>query len=208
MAGAALHEIGPAGPGDETAALGFTLGLALGWAGAAGIIWAGEEGLFAEQGAPYPPGLVQFGLDPGRLIVVRTRKREQTLWAAEQGLAAPGTVVICALGRGKALDLKATRRLLLFAERNHARCLLLRPLAETSAAWTRWLVSPAPSVAHGRELGAPAYQVELTRNRAGPSGCAFTLDWNSDGRCFDQRVAGDLAAALGERSSAPIRARA
>ncbi len=188
MAGQPLHELCPAGPGAEAAALGFSLGLAASWAGQAGVIWAGEDGVFAEDGAPYPPGLVQFGLDSSRLILIRAPKREECLWAAEQALAAPGAVVICALsGRGRALDLKATRRLLLFAERNHARCLLVRPLAEASAAWTRWRVSSAPSQAEERELGAPAYALELMRNRAGPAGARFTIEWNAHARCFTER---------------------
>lgn len=210
MAGAALHEICPATPSAEPAALGFCLGLAVGWAGAAGVIWAGEEGLFAEEGAPYPPGLAQFGLDPAKLIVIRAGKRDEALWAAEQGLAAPGAVVICALsGRGKQLDLKATRRLLLFAERNRARCLLLRPPAETSAAWTRWRVSPAPSAAAPRELGPPAFRIELSRNRAGPSGGAFTVEWNAHARRFVDRdaLARDLSAAPENGSADPLRAR-
>jgi protein ImuA len=173
------------------------------------VFWAGEEGLFAEEGAPYPPGLAQFGLDAGRLIVVRAAKREEALWAAEQGLSAPGAVVICALGgRGKSLDLKATRRLLLFAERNHSRCLLLRPLAEASAAWTRWRVAPAPSIGEARELGAPAYRTELMRSRAGPAGAVFTLDWNAHDHAFAERVARDCAAASFDRPAEAIRARA
>jgi protein ImuA len=106
--------------------LGFALGLAAIWSGEAGsVFWAGEEGVFAEEGAPYPPGLAQFGLSSERLIVVRAPKREEALWASEQMLSAPGAVVVCALsGRGKPLDLKATRRLLLFAERCQSRCLL------------------------------------------------------------------------------------
>lgn len=188
MAGQPLHELCPAEQGAEAAALGISLGLAASWAGKAGVIWAAEEGVLAEDGAPYPPGLVQFGLDPSHLILVRAPKREECLWAAEQALAAPGAVVICALaGRGKPLDLKATRRLLLFAERNHSRCLLVRPLAEASAAWTRWRVSPAPSQAEERELGAPAYALELMRNRAGPAGARFTIEWNAHARRFTER---------------------
>jgi protein ImuA len=210
MAAQPLHEFGPAAPGAETAALSLALGLAAGWAGQAGVFWVGEEGLFAEDGAPYPPGIAQFGLDPLRLIVVRVAKREEALWATEQGLSAPGAVVICALGaRGKPLDLKATRRLLLFAEHSRARCLLVRPLADASAAWTRWRVSPAPSQAEARELGAPAFEAELVRSRAGPAGARFTLDWNADARVFAERnVARDLSAASFDRPADPIRARA
>jgi protein ImuA len=210
MATQPLHEAGPAAPGAEPAALGFTLGLAASWAGPSSVFWVGEEGLFAEEGAPYPPGLAEFGLDPARLIVVRASKREEALWAAEQGLAAPGAVVICTLGaRGKPLDLKATRRLLLFAERNTSRCLLVRPLADASAAWTRWRVASAPSTAEARELGAPAFDVELVRSRAGPAGARFTLEWNADARVFaDRNVARDLSAASENGPADPIRARA
>jgi protein ImuA len=208
MAGQPLHELCPSGPGAEGAALGFSLGLAASWAGQAGVIWTAEDGVFAEDGAPYPPGLVQFGLDPSRLILVRAPKRGECLWAAEQALAAPGAIVICALaGRGKPLDLKATRRLLLFAERNHSRCLLVRPLAEASAAWTRWRVSPAPSQAEEREVGPPAYALELMRNRAGPAGARFTIEWNAYARRFAD-LARDRSDASEDRPADPIRARA
>jgi protein ImuA len=210
MADQPLHEVGPAGPGAEAATLGFTLALAANWAGPAGLFWAGEEAAFAEEGAPYPVGLAQYGLALDRLTVVRARKREETLWAAEQALAAPGAIVVCALGaRGKPLDLKASRRLLLFAERNQARCLLLQPESGPSAAWTRWRVSPAESNAEKGELGPPAFRAELTRNRAGPAGLNFILDWNAHDRAFAERaLAGDLSAALIDRSADPIRARA
>jgi protein ImuA len=188
MAAAPLHELCPAGPGAETAALGFALALAVCWAGPPGVIWAGEEGVFAEDGAPYPVGLTQYGLDPQKLIVIRCAKRDEALWAAEQALAARGAVVICALsGRGKPLDLKATRRLLLFAERNGSRCLLVRPRAEASAAWTRWRVDYAQSHADPEELGPPAFSLELLRSRAGPAGARFILDWNAHDRRLEER---------------------
>ncbi|MDX2274626.1 MAG: hypothetical protein NW206_04175 [Hyphomonadaceae bacterium] len=211
MRAAPLHELGPAAPGAEAAALGLTLALAAQWAGPAGIVWAGEEGAFAEDGAPYPPGLGQFGLDLSKLVVVRANKRDDALWAAEQALGLPGAVVVCALGaHRKPLDLKATRRLLLFAERNGALCLLLRPLDEASAAWTRWRISAAPSRANARELGPPAFRAELVRNRAGPAGHVFTLEWNAHERRLIDRgeLAGDLSAAPVDGSADPLRARA
>jgi protein ImuA len=189
MARAPLHEIGPSATGSEAAALGFSLALAARWAGTAGIFWAGEEAAFSEEGAPYPVGLAQYGLALDKLIVIRAKKREETLWAAEQALAATGAVVICALGaQGRALDLKASRRLLLFAERHHARCLLLMPENGPSAAWTRWRIAPSESHASEDELGAPSFVAELTRNRAGPSGARFTLDWNAHARVFAERI--------------------
>lgn len=209
MAGQPLHEALPAEPGAEAAALGFALGLAAGWGGP--LLWAGEDGLFAETGGPYPPGLAGFGIALERLIVVRARTREEALWAAEQGLALAGATVICALGAGgRALELKATRRLLLFAERNRSRCLIVRPRAEASAAWTRWRIAPAASRAEARELGAPAWRAELARSRAGPAGAVFTVEWNADARCFTERGAmdRDFSAAPCDRPLDPIRARA
>lgn len=197
MAGQPLHEIGPAGAGFEASALGFTLALAASWAGPAGVIWAGEDAAFAEEGAPYPLGLAQYGLSLDRLIVARAKKREDALWAAEQALAATGAIVICALGaQGKPLDLKASRRLLLFAERHSSRCLLLMPASGPSAAWTRWRIAPAESNAEPDELGAPAFRAELTRNRGGSFGSSFILDWNAHERRFTERaLARDLSAA-------------
>ncbi|HRP10270.1 MAG TPA: hypothetical protein PLK37_04485 [Terricaulis sp.] len=207
MAGQPLHELCPAGPGAEAAALGFALGLARSWAGR--IFWAGEAGAFAEEGAPYAPGLASFGIDPGRLTIIRAAKREDALWAAEQALGARGAAVLCALsGRGRALDLKATRRLLLFAERSGARCLLLRPHAEASAAWTRWRIASAPSAAPARELGAPAYALELIRSRAGPAGARFIVEWNAHECSFTERMARDRSATPQHGPADPIRARA
>jgi protein ImuA len=190
MAGQPLHEAGPAGSGAEAAALGFTLALAATWAGPAGLFWSGEDAAFCEEGGPYPVGLAQYGIALDQLIVVRARKRDDALWAAEQALAARGAVVICALGaQGKPLDLKASRRLLLFAERAGSRCLLLQPESGPSAAWTRWRIAPAQSASDDpRDLGAPAFNAELTRNRAGPSGARFTLDWNAYKRSFAERL--------------------
>ncbi|MGD9966942.1 MAG: ImuA family protein [Hyphomonadaceae bacterium] len=190
MAAQPLHEIGPAGPGFEAAASGFTLALAASWSGRGSLFWAGEEAAWAEEGAPYPPGLAQYGLPLDRMIVIAAKKREDALWSAEQALAATGTIVICALGaHGKPLDLKASRRLLLCAERYRSRCLLLMPANGPSAAWTRWRIAPAESNAEPGELGPPAFHAELTRNRAGPAGSSYTLDWSAHERRFAERFA-------------------
>lgn len=209
MASQPLHEVGPAVAGAEPAALGFALALAASWRHGAEIVWVGEQSVFAETGAPYTPGLAQFGVDLESLIVVRAEKRDEALWAAEQALGLAGATVLCVLGeRSRVLDLKATRRLLLLAERNRSRCLLLRPFADVSAAWTRWRVAPAASVAEARELGAPAYRVELVRSRIGPAGARFTLEWNAHECCFTERVACDFSATSGDGSVDPIWMRA
>lgn len=197
MAGQPLHEIGPIGPGFAAAALGFTLALAAKWAGPAGVFWAGEDAAFAEEGAPYPVGLAQYGIPLDRLIVAKARKREDAMWAAEQALAATGAIVICALGaQGKPLDLKASRRLLLFAERYSSRCLLLMPENGPSAAWTRWRIAPAASNGDPEEIGLPAFRAELTRCRGGPSGASYIVDWNAHERSFAERAQQNVGIAL------------
>src|SRR5262249_1624759 len=103
----------------------------------------------------------------------------------------------------------ATRRLLLFAERNGSRCLLVRPLAEASAAWTRWRVAYAPSNGEPDEIGQPAFALELLRSRAGPAGARFIIDWNAHDRSFLERdVARALPAAPESGSADQIRASA
>ena len=197
MATQPLHEFCPFAAGAEPAAAGFALALAASWSRTPGLVWVGEEGVLAEDGAPYPVGLAQYGLDPAKLIVVRAQKREEALWAAEQGLKMRGGVVICALSnRGKPLELKATRRLLLFAERSGSRCLLVRRLAEASAAWTRWRVDYAQSNGQGDEIGQPSFALELLRSRAGPAGARFILDWNADVRRLEERFQEKLAPAF------------
>jgi protein ImuA len=143
--------------------------------------------------------------------VVRAKKREEALWAAEQGLSVPGGVVLCSLGaQGKPLELKATRRLLLLAERHGSRCILIKPEDGATAAWTRWRIEAAPSEGEARELGPPRFRATLTRNRTGPSGRAYLLEWNAHARAFAEcgAVAGDLAAASGDGSFATRQKRA
>lgn len=203
-ASAPLTEIMPASPGDHAAALGF----ALSWAVAAAkaesgdgvIFWAAAERDFFEDGLPDAEGLAQFGVGLDRLLMVRADCQMDALWAAEEALATPETIVICAISASKKpLNLTATRRLLLTAEKHRTRCILLRlDAAGASAAWSRWRISAAPSRGEGRELGAPSFNAHLLRSRAGPSGMSFNLNWDSVNHAFlsaDPAMDGAVAAA-------------
>ncbi len=180
-AGAApLTEIAPAASGDDLAAFGF----ALAWARAAAeglILLAMPEALEHEIGAPFSAGVSQFGLPLDRLILAPTRSQADALWACEQALSVRGAYALCVVAPArKGLSLTATRRLLLRAEENGARCLLLRyDGAEASAAWTRWRIAHGPSQAPARELGRPAFSVSLVRSRFGPSGLSWRVEWNA-----------------------------
>lgn len=185
LSGAPLTEMAPETPGDRAAALGF----ALGWIahGARGlVVWAGSDAFFGETGLPCGAGLAQFGIDPARLILARTKTLQDSLWATEQALTAPLTQVVCAIAPGaRAPSLAATRRLLLLAQRNEAQALLLRfePLSP-SAAWARWRIAAAPSVAAARELGPPRFHVRLERVRGAGAGQSWRLEWSLHDRSF------------------------
>ncbi len=187
-----LIEIAPAESSDAPAALGF----ALAWlqAGALAqdgvLLWAAPEHSFAEHGAPYAEGLAQFGIDPRKLVLVRTQNQLDALWVSEQALSLPCAHVLCTIAHSaKSLSLTASRRLLLQAEKSGARCVLLRfdPLTP-SAARSRWRVKAAPSdhAVGTREIGAPSFHVLLDRNRAGFATQSWRMDWNAHEHRFQE----------------------
>jgi protein ImuA len=85
------------------------------------------------------------------------------------------------------LDLTASRRLSLAAEKSGVPLLLLRMNAEPvpSAAETRWRVAAAPSHAlPGNAPGMPCFDVELLRCRSRPAGQSWRLEWDRDRKLF------------------------
>ncbi len=155
-----LHEIeGGRAEWDDGAATGFCLALLARLLGAAPraqgpVLWV------SRWRDLYAPGLAAFGLDPGRLILVRAASGAasgagggtEVLWAMEEALRCPrlGAVV----GEVEALERSAGRRLQLAAEASGVTAFALRrPLrparraAAPSAAATRWRVMPAQASA-------------------------------------------------------------
>jgi protein ImuA len=198
----ALHEIRAAETRDASAASGFATALIACLAGLDDrpVLLVLEEAAAREGGQPYGPGLDQFGLDPARLVVVRTRRPEEALWVFEEGLRCTGlAVVLCELrGHPKPLDLTASRRLALRARETGVMGLLLRQAAaaEPGAALTRWRVTPRPAAAvddFTEGIGRPAWRLDLERNRAGPTG-TFDLEWDH----------GALRFAAAGRTAAPL----
>ena len=76
---------------------------------------------------PYPPALDGWGLDVSRLLIVRPRCDDETLWSAEQALVS-GTCAAVLLWPGK-LDDQGSRRLQLAAEQGESWAIAFRPLA-------------------------------------------------------------------------------
>lgn len=189
-----LHEVAASCPGAAVAFSAFLCARLA--AGGGAVLWC-EDGGALDTGGLYAPGLRRFGLDPARLIVARTGRCAETLWAMEQGLRCAAVAAV--VGAVRRASLTRTRRLHLAAERGGAAALMLRPDAADpapSAAAARWRVSSAPAAG-----AAPRWRLELLRCRGGRPG-TWEVEWR------DETGALALAAPLRDRPAAPARLRA
>jgi protein ImuA len=169
LAGGAVHEI--VGAGGDGAPFGFAAAVLAATAKAGRrVLWCRLAAERGESGLPYGPGLLRFGLDPERLIVVEARRPKELLWAMEEGLRCPG---LAATVGEAAADPTAGRRLQLAAEKGGGLGLLLCSHGAAVAAVTRWRVAAAPAGADGR----PAFDVALLRARNGDRG-RWRLEWD------------------------------
>lgn len=180
----ALHEILAATPPDLFAAMGFAVDFAAACAQArprAGLVLILEDFVVWETGMPYGPGLVEAGLDPARLLIVRTHDPKETLIAMETALrsrAVAGVLAESAMP-ARIYDLAASRRLLLAARSGGGAALLLptafsgHALKLSSAATARFEIARAPSrsVPFGRARlpmpGRPAFAFRLLKTPGG-----------------------------------------
>jgi protein ImuA len=153
------------------------------------------------------PGLAAHGLDPARIVVVKTARDDDILWALEEGLRAPGIAAV--VGEVGRLPMIAGRRLQLAAERSGVTALVLRrwrngveaaaERARPSAALTRWRVAAIPSLSSSEPgIGTPRWRVELLRCRG-----AESAEWTVE--VADATGLVSLSAELGDRSAAPRR---
>jgi protein ImuA len=198
-----LHEIGSAGLDAEMAALptGFIAALLARIAPARPGFWV------ASRSDLHPPGLLRYGLDPNRLVLVRPVKDVETLAAMEVALREG--VAAAVVGEVGQFDRTASRRLQFACLRHGTTSFVLRRWPhghrtldrEASAAVTRWHLTPMPSVKDGKEPGLPRWHVALTHARNGRPG-----EWimeASDEATHPLRV----VAALADHASEPHRLR-
>jgi protein ImuA len=167
-----LHEIGAAGIEAETGALpaAFIAALLARIEPAKPVFW------IAPVDDLHPPGLLPYGLDPNRAVLVRPARNVETLAAMEVALreGVAGAVV----GEVGQFDRTASRRLQLACLRHGSTGFVLRrwPYGhkamdrETSVAVTRWHLTPMPSVKDGKDPGPPRWHVALTHARGGRPG--------------------------------------
>jgi protein ImuA len=166
LAVGALHEAAGDRPGlpDEAAATLFLASIAARREGQ--VLWAlARRELFA-------PALAAVGLAPDRLLYAECGRDEDVLAVMEEGLRHGGlAAVVGEVGRAA---MPATRRLQLSAEEGATPALMLRrwrkedPLAEPSAAVTRWRLACAPSSPLPVPgVGRPRWRLALARQRGG-----------------------------------------
>lgn len=190
----ALHEVYSSGPADLPAVAGFAAGFALRAALGGAVVWIIQDGRDGDAGRLHPAGLVEFGLDPGAIILVRVRGVADALRAMDEAARCPGltTVLLEIQGPVSRLDLTATRRLSLATRASGVRAILLRTGAEPtpSAAWTRWRVGTLPSRTPGaRAPGPAAFSVALLKDRGGAAPHEWVVEWNRDKACLEPRAA-------------------
>lgn len=153
------------------------------------LLWLRTDAAERRCGRLDAAGFAELGGDPASLVLARAPDDVALLRGAADALrcAGLGAVVIECLGNPRTLDLTASRRLTLVAERSGATGLLLRIGATPapSAAETRWAVRAAPSAPlEAGAPGRPALDLELLRRRAGPAGMRWRVEWDRDARCF------------------------
>lgn len=193
LASGALHEIVPETKEDGLAAFGFLTALLgrMPQVGPVLLVTSSDE--IAKNGHPYGHGLNQLGLDPVRLILVKTANRKQSLWALEEALRSGVPAAVA--GTIERLDLKTSQRLQLAARESGVPLLLLRPAGATGStvAMTRWRVAAAAAVRDRFGLIAQwRWRLRLERCRNGRTG-----EWLVE---FDDAYRFSLAAAMADLS--------
>src|SRR5580704_2126134 len=193
----ALHEVVPQAESCIAAAFGF-IAAVLGRLTYPLLFVMPTYGLrpYRPHGRLHGHGLNALGLDPGRLILVETAHRKETLWAMEEAVrsAAPAAVV----GVIDTLDLKLSQRLHLAATDVGLPLFLLRPAQtlESSAAATRWRIGTAKAARDRFGLVTrPRWHLQLERCRNGRPG-EWVVEYDHVAHRFS------LAAALADFSRA------
>ena len=137
----AIHEIFAADAGIATAFCAILINRLTIKNKTQSILWC-ENPWALDAGLIYGPAFLQFGINPEKLLIVRTRHDSETLWAMQEGLRCRKIVAV--IGELTDMSLTASRRLQLTAEKNETTAFTLRPeniKPPPSAASTRWRLS-------------------------------------------------------------------
>jgi protein ImuA len=207
-----VHEIYAADAGDGAAAAGFAMAAATGMAGGDGtILWLRTRRAAALGGAAQGDGWADLGGQPGHGLISIVPDALALLRTAVDGVrcGAIGAVIAEEQGAMREWDLTASRRLALAAEKSGVPLFLLRIDAAPvpSATHTRWQVAAAPShPLPGNAPGLPTFAISLLRQRSGPGGLDWQLEWDRDQCLFrDAALSGAVAPLPARRPAADVR---
>ncbi len=178
-----LHEIIAASFGDMPAATGFALTISQIKAGVA--VWVNQTMSDMNYGRVSPSGLTQLRPSAPPMLIARTRRLKNALWAIEE--AVQSRTVSLVVGEIPDLDFTASRRLALASQRCGVPILLLMPHTRqgSTAAAARWRISTQPSCQNRYDPKAPGsirWQAVLERARQMPhiTPLNFTLELNDE----------------------------
>ena len=183
---AGLHDVSPVAYGDQPAAMGFALALALRRLAdpqeRRPLLWCRLERQEREHGRLYGHGLERLGLARPRFVTVTLKRPQDLLWTMEEALKSGALGVVIGDADAAHAGLSVTRRLALAAEAGKSAGLLVFARADVaaSASQTRWRAGSAASRSPPHDAaapGRPAWNIELTRARGGRPG-QWTLEWH------------------------------
>ncbi len=176
------------------------------------VVWLRERLAEARGGCLHAPGLAELGLDPGRVILgVLDDPLALLRVASEVVRCGQVDVAVIELWRNpRVLDLTASRRLAVAAEQSGVTALMLRAEAEPSpsAAQTRWSVaSSAAAPLEANAPGFPTLELQLLRQRGGPSGMHWQVEWDRDQGLFREPALPRFVVPLSDRGPLAPRGR-
>ncbi|MFM6933201.1 MAG: ImuA family protein [Novosphingobium sp.] len=208
LAHGCVHEVYAGEVGDAAASAGFAMALTAGMAGRdQAAMWLRSRRSQGAAGVIQASGWAELGGVPGLGLLAVLPDTLALLRAAVDALRSPalGAVIVEGWGAMRELDLTASRRLALAAEKSGVPLFLLRIDAEPvpSAAQTRWQVTAAPSLAlPGNAPGMPTFDVTLLRQRSGPCGLSWRLEWDRDRHLFrDAALSGAVVSPPASRTA-------
>jgi protein ImuA len=186
LARGGLHDVSPRSHGDQPAAMGFALALALRRLGdpqeRRPLLWCRLKAHEREHGRLYGHGLERLGLPRQRFVTITLRKPASLLWTMEEALKSGAAAAVLGDADAAQADLTVTRRLSLAAAAGKCAGVLTfaRPGPSATASHTRWTAAAVPSLSPPHDalaLGPPCWSIELTRARGGRPG-AWIVEWH------------------------------
>jgi protein ImuA len=154
------------------------------------VLWVRQDFTAHQCGQLSAQGLSDLGMDPDRLLLVKTRNAAEALRAASDAFScrALGAIVLEVWKQPKSLDLVASRKFTLRAGASNITIFLIRIAAAEaipSTAETRWFIRAKRTPDFVEDWGNPLFEATLARNRHGQTG-AWAMEWNCDARVFGE----------------------